>query len=227
MRTITDNLLTRLSIFLLAGAMWLGASDLRADDWMTWASTYTHSPTDGQRVDQYAVAEQPLAPFREDFSRSGYRNFRSTLQAGQSADNLHVVEQWGRPVIPYEQWRFPFRPYAVPYDAWGPQAPYGITNGSFQANIGGNLGGYGPAGGGMSPNGMLPNGGYGAGGYGNAGHGAGGHGGMGRWGGGQNNAPNPNASRGFPLTPTYGHEPWYDGNYPTTPPLNSHRFESN
>lgn len=216
MRTINDNLLNRLSIFLVAGAMWCGASVLRADDWMTWASTYTHSPENGQRVDQYAVAEQPLAPFREDFSRSGYRNFRSTLQAGQSADNVHVVEQWGRPVIPYEQWRFPFRPYAVPYNAWGPQAPYGITNGSFQANLGGNPGGNGVAGSGVSPNG-----GYGAAGYGSGGYGGMGQSGSGQWGGGQNNAYGPNASRGFPLTPTYNHEPWYDGNYPTAPPLNA------
>lgn len=212
MRTITDNLLSRLSIFLLAGALWLGAGYLRADDWMTWPSTYTHSPANGQRVDQYAVSDQPLAPFRDDFSRSGYRNFRSTLQAGQSADNVHVVEQWGRPVIPYEQWRFPFRPYAVPYNAWGPQAPYGITNGSFQANLGGNLGGYGMGGSG----GMPPNAGYGNGSY-----GASGYGGMGPSGGIQNNAYGPNASRGFPLTPSYNHEPWYDGNYPTAPPLNA------
>jgi hypothetical protein len=194
--------------------MWLGAGYLRADDWMTWASTYTHSPTSGQRVDQYAVAEQPLAPFRDDFSRSGYRNFRSTLQAGQSADNVHVVEQWGRPIIPYEQWRFPFRPYAVPYDAWGPQAPYGITNGSFQANIGVNPGGYGRGG-------MPPNAGYGTPGYGTPGYGTPGYGGVGQSGGNHNNAYGPNAARGFPLTPSYNHEPWYDGNYPTAPPLNA------
>ena len=219
MRTNTDKLFYRLGVLLIVGSVWPVAGELQADDWMTWGSTYTHSPENGQRVDQYAVAEQPLAPLREDFSRSGYRNFRSSLQAGQSADNLHIVEQWGQPIIPYEQWRFPFRPYAVPYNAWGPQAPYGITNGSFQANIGGNPrgnpsgnpsgnpggnpGGYGAAGGGMPPNAGYGNGGYGG----------------GQWGGGQYNNYGPNASRGFPLTPTYNHEPWYDGNYPTAPPL--------
>ncbi|MEO8270422.1 MAG: hypothetical protein ABI557_11935 [Aureliella sp.] len=218
MRTIPENLLYRLSILLLAGAVGPGAVDLRADDWMTWASTYTHSPENGQRVDQYALGEQPNAPFREDFSRSGYRNYRSTLQAGQSADNLHVVEQWGQPVIPYEQWRFPFRPYAVPYDAWGPQAPYGITNGSFQANIGGNPGGYGSTGAGP-----MPNAGYGNGSYGNGNNGNGNNGipAPNQWRGGQYNSNGPNASRGFPLTPTYNREPWYDGNYPTAPPLNA------
>ena len=222
MRTTIDKLLYRLGIALLAGCVWSAAVNLQADDWMTWASTYTHSPASGQRVDQYAVVEQPLAPFREDFSRSGYRNFRSTLQAGQSADNVHVVEQWGQPVIPYEQWRFPFRPYAVPYNAWGPQAPYGITNGTFQANIGVNPGGYGPPGGG----GMSPNVGYGSGNVGSSGYGASGYGtsgfrGMGPWGAGQQGGYSPNASRGFPLTPTYNNEPWYDGNYPTAPPLNT------
>ncbi len=197
---------------------------LRADDWMTWASTYTHDPYSGYRVDQFAAGEQPQAPNREDFSRSGYRHYRSTLQAGQSADNLHVVEQWGRPVVPYEQWRFPFRPYAVPYDAWGPQAPYGITNGSFQFGVGaspppnsgaGYTNPYGPGnpgpgipGAGIPGAGNMgqPNFGYGAGAYG-GGFGPGAF------------APTPNASRGFPLTPTYNNEPWYDGTWPSAPPL--------
>ncbi len=184
---------------------------------MTWPSTYTHEPMTGQRIDQFALAEQPNAPYREDFTRSGYRHFRSTLQAGQSADNMHVVEQWGRPVVPYEQWRFPFRPYAVPYDAWGPQAPYGITNGYF------GLGNFGAPGRGGQ--------GYGGQGYGGQGYGGQGYGaeqvtprsgpsfpqtplrgpGMG--------VPGTPPSRGFPLTPTYGNEPWYDGNYPSAPPL--------
>ncbi len=162
-----------------------------ADDWMTWQSTYTHEPHLGQRVDQYLPAEQPVAPYRADFTRSGFRHFRSTLQAGQSADNVHVVEQWGRQVVPYEQWRFPYRPYAVPYDAWGPQAPYGIFNGSYGAGAWGGANNFGS---------------YGAGNYGPV--------------PGSSFGP-PNASRGFPLTPQYNNEPWYDGNYPTAPPLNS------
>ncbi len=111
---------------------------------MTWASTYTHDAY-GQRVDQYALPADPLAPYRADYQRSGFRNFRSTLQAGQSADNMHVVEQWGQAVMPYEAWRFPFRPYGVPYDAWGPQAPYGIFNGN--VTRGGFPGGGFPGGG--------------------------------------------------------------------------------
>lgn len=119
------TLLSQTAVFALA--LSTGAS--AADNWMTWASTYTHEPTSGQRIDQYALPEQPYGPAPNAIQRSGYRNYRSTLQAGQSADNYHRVDEWGGNVQPYEQWRFPFRPYGVPYDAWGPQAPYGFFNG--------------------------------------------------------------------------------------------------
>ena len=53
--------------------------------------------------------------------KSGYRHTRSTIDLGNSSDNLHIVEEWGRPVQPYEQWRFGNRPYGDnPYPAWGP-----------------------------------------------------------------------------------------------------------
>jgi hypothetical protein len=196
----------------LALICWLGCSLAIADDWMTWASTYTHDPVHGARVDQYAVPEQPLSPQRADFVRSGYRNYRSTLQAGQSADNIHVVEQWGNQVIPYEQWRFPYRPYAVPYDAWGPQAPYGIFNGSFgyggYPRYGGQYPGYGGDGGGV---GMNPDPGYGM---------PGGGAIPGRGGYPYDERRYPYSEpRGFPLTPPYRNQPWYDGTYPSAPPL--------
>lgn len=247
MRKTTNNTLYRtqhfglafsLSRFLSGLILAMLATGLSADDWMTWTSSYTHSPQTGERVDQYAPGEQPISPYRQDFTRSGYRHFRSTLQAGQSADNMHIVEQWGQPVIAYEQWRFPFRPYAVPYDAWGPQAPYGITNGSFQ--FGGGGGNWGDDAGRPVPprhgnghgRGNGHGSGYGGGSYNGPGHpgqaGAG-HpnshpGGGGEWGGYPNagfgpNGQAPNGSRGFPLTPTYNNEPWYDGGYPTVPPL--------
>lgn len=115
-----------------------------AADWNTAPSYYTHDKVSGQRVAQYS----PIGPFyyyqRADFTRSGYRNYRSTIQAGGSADNLHVVEEWGNPVIPYEQWRFPFRPYGSPYQAWGP--PFG--------GLGNGNGGFiGPGGAGVFPGG--------------------------------------------------------------------------
>ena len=192
-------------------------STANADDWMTWASTYTHEPSHGQRVDQYAPPVQPVVKHDPSFQRSGYRQYRSTLQGGSSSDNMHIVEQWGAPVVPYEQWRFPFRPYGTPYDAWGPQAPYGIINGNFggQPDFGG---GINP---GLAPNPAqptmpfngFPNPGYPNPGYQNPTY--------------QNQGyPNPGyapqlPSNGFPLSPPYQNQPWYDGNYPVAPPLDT------
>ncbi|MBX3420353.1 MAG: hypothetical protein KF752_02235 [Pirellulaceae bacterium] len=173
-----------------------------AGEWMTWQSTYTHSCT-GCRVDQHTPPVEPMGPNRTDVVRSGYRHFRSTLQAGQSADNYHVTEQWGAPVVPYEHWRFPYRPYGVPYDAWGPPTPYGMFFGS-------GLGfGFpmppGPVGGGS---------GHGGGpGWSGPGWGFGPSGWQAPWGGG-----NP---QGFPLQPNYQNQPWFDGTYPDAPPLNT------
>ncbi len=196
-----QNRIFKLNLCLRVMIVWSGLGfstvTLQADDWMMWPSTYTHDPQFGRRVDQYAIHEQPLAPYREDFSRSGFRHFRSTLQAGQSADNMHIVEQWGRQIVPYEQWRFPFRPYGVPYDAWGPQTPYGIVNSTFGFGgigypaAGSNYGGNGNP----HPGSTFPS-------YNNPAFQV------------------PNGSRGFPLTPTYNNEPWYDGTYPSAPPLN-------
>ncbi len=129
----------------------------RAIDWLTAPSYYTHDRVTGERVAQYT----PIGPFyyyaRPDFLQSGYRHYRSTIQAGGSADNLHIVEEWGRPVRPYDEWRFPYRPYSVPYDQWGP--PFG----------------------GLGPNGVFAPGGFAPlplpGGFGHGGHGHGHQGG--------------------------------------------------
>lgn len=92
-------------------------------DWSTLPSRFTHDAT-GQRVHQYAEKVEPIAQNRSDFQRSGFRQFRSTLQVGASADNMHIVEQWGNDVQPYEAWRFPYRPYGVPYQDWGPNTQF-------------------------------------------------------------------------------------------------------
>lgn len=186
-------------------------------DWMTWPSTYTHDSVYFQRVDQFSQPIEPIGPNRQEVQRSGYRHFRSTIQAGQSADNVHIVEQWGRPVEPYEQWRFPFRPYSVPYNAWGPPTPYGLFNG---------LSGYPVPWGGGGPNshyapypgaapgtvpgtqsGMPLTGNPGGPGFSRNSHGNGPAG---------NTPVQPN---GFPLVPPYQPAPWYDGYYPPAPPL--------
>ncbi len=98
----------------------LGLPAAQGADWIVAPSYYTHDPMSGQRVSQYT----PVGPFysyaRPDFVRSGFRHTRSSIQAGNSADHMHIVEEWGRPVRPYGEWRFPFRPYSVPYGLWGP-----------------------------------------------------------------------------------------------------------
>ena len=177
-------------LLLVGGVKGLVAKE-PATDWMTWPSTYTHDPVRGMPVDQYALPAEPVSPARTDFQRSGFRHYRSTLQAGQSADNMHIVEQWGRPVEPYEQWRFPFRPYGVPYDAWGPPTPYGIINGNW------NWGGLPPGYGGVPSSPGPPFPGYPSG------------------------PMLPPASNGFPLVPPYQPAPWFDGTYPAAPPLTS------
>ncbi len=100
-----------------------------AMDWTTLPSTYTHDQT-GQRVDQYALAVEPQSTERPDFVRSGFRHTRSTLQAGFGSDNYHVTEQWGQPVRPYGEWRYPNRPFSVPYGQWGPQLPQVVVGGN-------------------------------------------------------------------------------------------------
>lgn len=131
-----------------------------AADWITAPSYYTHDAT-GQRVTQHT----PIGPFytypRGHLTRSGFRYSRSSLQVGTSVDHYHTTEEWGRPIQPYGEWRFPYRPYSVPYDQWGPQ-PYGFFGyrgypfgvGPF----GGGQFGAGAAGAGIAfpPNGVLP-----------------------------------------------------------------------
>ena len=142
------------SIVLATGfAVFVAAADARAIDWLTAPSTFTHDPASGERVSQYS----PIGPFyiypRADYVRSGYRQKRSTIQVGSSADHLHLVEEWGRPVRPYGEWRFPYRPYSVPYDLWGP--PFGgLGNSGFGFGYGYGRGPY-----------PTPYGGHGGGGY--------------------------------------------------------------
>jgi len=134
--------------FLLV-AIGLASASASADaaDWLTLPSTYSHDPQTGMRVSQFAAAEPAVAPGAPNFRSSGYTHTRSTLAYGQSADNYHRVEEWGAPVRPYGEWRFPYRPYSTPYPNWGP--PY--------AGLNLGLGGFGPAG----PRGNWPHDGQG------------------------------------------------------------------
>lgn len=222
---------------LLSVLAWLSTivpgGTLQAGDWMTWPSTYTHDGW-GNRVDQHTLAVQPVGPSRNAVVRSGFRHTRSTLQAGNSADNYHVTEQWGAPVVPYEHWRFPYRPFGVPYDAWGPQMPlnwfqsnnfgfappfntWGATPfpswGNFQSAFGSCRGNCG-----RQP-GFPTGSGFGQ------GHGFGPGFGFGHdFGPGFGNRFGPGFGQGlgsgqFPLQPQYWNQPWFDGTYPEAPPL--------
>src|SRR5262245_64558552 len=121
-----------LSIAALVLAGLLRTSSVSAADWATAPSYYTHDQSTGERVSQFAQIGPYYYFQRPDYLKSGYRQYRSTIDLGNSSDNMHVVEQWGAQIMPYEQWRFNFRPYSVPYSAWGP--PYG--------GLGGGSGGY-------------------------------------------------------------------------------------
>lgn len=210
-----------LSIFVIL----LAASQCaRAGDWMTWRSTYTHDPATGHRVEQYAIPVEPLAPDQGNLVRSGYRHYRSTIQAGQSADNLHTVVEWGRPVMPYEHWRFPYRPYGAPYDAWGPPTPGVLSNFNYAAypphqHPHGPPGVPGPGSGGPGsgpPASGGYQGGYQGGNY-NSGYGAGYGGGY----GGGYPGGYPGGGSAYPLVPPYQPAPWNDGLYPAAPPLDN------
>lgn len=89
-------------------------------DWLTMPSKFTHDPVTGARVDQYTPVAAPEAPQVANFRSSGFTHTRSSIIFGQSADNYHRVEEWGDPVRPYGEWRFPFRPFSTPYPNWGP-----------------------------------------------------------------------------------------------------------
>lgn len=189
-------------LIALAG---FSSAEASAADWLTAPSYYTHDTATGERVAQYS----PVGPFyyyqRQDFQKSGYRHYRSTLDLGNSSDNMHVVETWGAPVMPYEQWRFPFSPYRVPYQAWGP--PFG--------GLGGGTGGYPYGGGGGGVNiwgGFFPPFGFGA-----AGAGAAGMGAVGTLGAGGIGPGFPGVGwPGMNAPPAVNFaQPWLDGHYPS------------
>lgn len=89
-------------------------------DWLTLPAAYTHNEQTGMRVTQHTPIRNPTAPIDPTYQSSGYTHLRSTISFGQTADNYHRVETWGRPVRPYGEWQFPYRPYSTPYPNWGP-----------------------------------------------------------------------------------------------------------
>lgn len=110
-------------LFLIA---LLFSTSAPAGDWVTWRSFYTHRAETGQRTQQHTRPPESQVPHDPTFQTSGFTHIRSSLNFGQSADNYHRVQQWGAEVRPYGEWRFPYRPYSVPYPMWG--EPYAGLN---------------------------------------------------------------------------------------------------
>lgn len=187
-----------------------------AADWLAIPSTFTHSPVTGERIRQYSQVDAPPIVDQSRRITSGYTHLRSTIQFGQSADNYHRVDEWGPPVRPYGEWRFPYRPYSAPYSEWG--APFAGLN------LGFGFPGVG------FPGGSHHGGGHPGGGYPGTGHPGGG------W--NQGGYPGPSYPGGgipgqpqepYPANPNgpYPVPPWYDGyhpDYPVQQPLNDREF---
>ncbi len=113
----------RLRNLILSGLFVVCAAlEVCATDWIAAPSYYTHDPQTGERISQFAPNPPVyLRPGRPDYVESGFRHRQSVIRDPRgSADRLHITEQWGRPVRPYGEWRFPYRPYSVPYPLWGP-----------------------------------------------------------------------------------------------------------
>ena len=131
-------------------------------DWTTLPSTFSHDDS-GQRVDQFVAPVVPETAERPDYVRSGFRHTRSSLQAGFGADHYHVTEEWGQPMRPYGEWRYPNRPFSVPYSQWGPQLPQVVAGvfpwqaGPWNGNGGRGPGQIGPGNPGPNPNQPNPN----------------------------------------------------------------------
>jgi hypothetical protein len=99
----------------------------KAEGWLFKPSTFSHDPATGARVNQYAPNRPAYVRSDETYFESGYRHVQFNLQAGGSADRLHVVQTWGagEAIRPYGEWQFPFRAGATPYGPWGnPQGPW-------------------------------------------------------------------------------------------------------
>jgi hypothetical protein len=110
------------TLMIAVASILTAAPQLRATDWILAPSTYTHDPQTGERIAQFApVPPVYLRAGRPDYVESGYRHRQSVIRDRRGgADRLHITQEWGRPVRPYGEWRFPYRPYAVPYPLWGP-----------------------------------------------------------------------------------------------------------
>jgi len=157
----TTFALQRIALVCVAAAMIAVAPRATfAIDWIVAPSYFTHDPESGQRVTQYTPIGPVYAAYDPTYVKSGFRHSRSSLKVGNFSDHMFVVEEYGRPVRPFGEWQFPYRPYSVPYPYWGPTYPFVGYGGYPYGGYG--QGGYGPGYPGPGP--------YGPGGYGGGSH---------------------------------------------------------
>jgi len=118
------HLVCAVALSALAPAL---ADRAEATSWIFRRSSFTHDPATGDRVAQFAPKTTPYVRGDETYRQSAYRHHRSTIQAGGSADRIHIVETWGEgeSIRPYGEWLRPFREGATPYGPWGnPNGPW-------------------------------------------------------------------------------------------------------
>ena len=107
----------------------LVAGDIARGDWIFRPSYFTHNPTNGERVTQFAPEKAPVVAVDPTYQQSGYRHVRGALEVGGSFDYDHIVETWGRgdSIRPYGEWEYPFREGATPFGPWGnPRGPWSL-----------------------------------------------------------------------------------------------------
>lgn len=118
-----QTLITATIASLAIACLFSAGEGASAQDWITAPSYYTHNPQSGERVNQYYRVDEVV--HTPSTYRSVYRHTRSSLQVGDSIDQYHAVDNYGDVVRPYGEWRFPYRPFSVPYSQWGPQPVWG------------------------------------------------------------------------------------------------------
>ena len=114
-----------LALILFAAIAGVAMAARAETRWVFRKSYYSHDPSSGRRVAQYARPAPAYAPPQDNYRQSGYRHIRRSLRVGGSADHLHVVQTWGEGenIRPYGEWQFPYRPFATPYNGLWPYPP--------------------------------------------------------------------------------------------------------
>ncbi len=86
----------RLTLLITASALLFVATPTRAQTGAFARSYFSHDPSTGVRVPQYATHAPAIAPPAINYQISGYRYLQSNIRgAGGAVDRQLFVEQWG------------------------------------------------------------------------------------------------------------------------------------